>query len=963
VKLAASNSPIPGDTTHTTDKGDSYFDGIQFQKNAVDTSFNLINNSSFERGDASSSWPAYWQHSMGATDTWEGSSNSFSGAYAVSISNATAETGIASQNFIPYESTKDYTMTAFMKTVGSAAVGYIKIEEYDANKNLISVSPKSPNLSGNNDWKKMSVELPAGTAAVGTAYIRPVLMTGQAQGTVYFDDVRLQEGKVTTQYSYDTSHTWVQSKTDPLGNTTSYQYDAAGNVTQQTDPFGNITTTGYDSLDRVTSITPPGNNLKTSFGYDKDGNQTTITNTDVSGSTVYNQTKIDYNATGDVAALTDPLGHQIVNTYLPSGLLQDTTSGSGQKISYKYDNAGRVTDVYYNGTDSYQYSYDANNNVLTVKDLVQNRTWTGSYNELDLLKSWGDGTGSIAYALDASGNVTQKNLNLGTVTKNQTLTYNNINQPASLTDADGKTSKFLFNENGSLSNVQSGNGDTQTFLYDNANRITKVTNRTSSGAILSSYQYVDGIGNPGYNKNGQITAITDQSGQTLQFTYTANGQLLTETLPSGNTVTYSYDPLGNRTQRIEKKPDGTTVKTTTYGYDSTKSQLTQVDGTSLTYDVNGNLTANGTYLFVWDTQNRLTEIKNASDSSTVATYQYDAQNRRVQQTVNGVITNFLYDGKSNHVIAEYDGSGALTKYYTWSPQGQLLSITTGGSTYYTVRNAHGDIIQLTDASENVVATYTYDTWGNLISQTGAAASLNPYRYAGYRYDDTTGLYYLIARYYDPTVGRFISDDPSTTTTDYIYGANNPLSFVDQGGYWFLDVAFLVSDVIAFAQSPSLGAAAWVATDVISTAIPFGSVSAIAHSAQAIVKGAHAAVAARVIGKYDRIASKVMGNSVLKEASKASFKAADNVHSFKVSNKHLQSAGGNYRKFATDSVDEVNSTVKEGLQSPNAQFLPNNKPNSYKVITDLGRTIGTKGETKLQVIVGADGKIWTAYPIK
>ncbi|WP_445671299.1 hypothetical protein [Paenibacillus sp. FSL R5-0475] len=61
--------------------------------------------------------------------------------------------------------------------------------------------------------------------------------------------------------------------------------------------------------------------------------------------------------------------------------------------------------------------------------------------------------------------------------------------------------------------------------------------------------------------------------------------------------------------------------------------------------------------------------------------------------------------------------------------------------------------------------------------------------------------------------------------------------------------------------------------------------------------------------------------------------------------------------------DVNNIVKEGLKYSNAQFLPNNQPNYYKVIMDLGKSIGTKGETKIQVIVGADGKIWTSYPIK
>jgi RHS repeat-associated protein len=57
-----------------------------------------------------------------------------------------------------------------------------------------------------------------------------------------------------------------------------------------------------------------------------------------------------------------------------------------------------------------------------------------------------------------------------------------------------------------------------------------------------------------------------------------------------------------------------------------------------------------------------------------------------------------------------------------------------------------------------VAEYEYDAWGNILSQTGSLASENPYRYAGYRYDEVTGLYYLMARYYDTNIGRFITVD-------------------------------------------------------------------------------------------------------------------------------------------------------------------------------------------------------------
>ncbi|MBB6177498.1 YD repeat-containing protein [Anoxybacillus tengchongensis] len=72
-----------------------------------------------------------------------------------------------------------------------------------------------------------------------------------------------------------------------------------------------------------------------------------------------------------------------------------------------------------------------------------------------------------------------------------------------------------------------------------------------------------------------------------------------------------------------------------------------------------------------------------------------------------------------------------------------MAMKKGGATYFYHYNAHGDVIALTDAQGNVVARYEYDTWGQLLSQSGEMADENPYRYAGYQYDNETGLYYLI----------------------------------------------------------------------------------------------------------------------------------------------------------------------------------------------------------------------------
>lgn len=88
----------------------------------------------------------------------------------------------------------------------------------------------------------------------------------------------------------------------------------------------------------------------------------------------------------------------------------------------------------------------------------------------------------------------------------------------------------------------------------------------------------------------------------------------------------------------------------------------------------------------------------------------------------------------------------------------------------------------------VVASYLYDAWGNILQQSGSMATENPLRYKGYRYDVETGLYYLTARYYEPTEGVFLSQDPQGGSVEapisqngYTYAHNNPVMLSDPDG--------------------------------------------------------------------------------------------------------------------------------------------------------------------------------------
>ncbi len=155
-------------------------------------------------------------------------------------------------------------------------------------------------------------------------------------------------------------------------------------------------------------------------------------------------------------------------------------------------------------------------------------------------------------------------------------------------------------------------------------------------------------------------------------------------------------------------------------------------------------------------------------------------------TTSGGTIYFHYNG--DKVIYETDANNNIVAEYTWDQQGKPVTMTRNGATYYCHLNGHGDVTKLSDATGNVVASYQYDAWGNVISQSGTMASANPYRYAGYRYDEATGLYYLMARYYDAGIGRFITRDTfhgftgdPQSLNQYAYVYNNPLKFIDPSG--------------------------------------------------------------------------------------------------------------------------------------------------------------------------------------
>ena len=290
--------------------------------------------------------------------------------------------------------------------------------------------------------------------------------------------------------------------------------------------------------------------------------------------------------------------------------------------------------------------------------------------------------------------------------------------------------------------------------------------------------------------SGERLSVTELD-RTVEYTYDSLYRLTSETITKGKTkttYTYAYDSVSNRTL---KNVDGVE---TTYVYNEL-NQLVSEDGTTYEYDNAGNLVrvvgAGKTALYVYNADNKLVKATvQQGNNVVVETYTYDYAGNRTSKTttINNHVEKVYYlnDNSSlTNVLVEYSANGDEICYYTIGAD--LVSQEINGKVYVYLYDGHGTVRALANENGKVTDTYCYDAFGNLISSTGSTA--NSYRYCGEQFDSTTGLYYLRARYMNPSVGRFISMDTYQGSNadpislhKYLYANSNPVSNSDPSGY-------------------------------------------------------------------------------------------------------------------------------------------------------------------------------------
>ncbi|HLZ51002.1 MAG TPA: RHS repeat-associated core domain-containing protein [Candidatus Acidoferrum sp.] len=204
------------------------------------------------------------------------------------------------------------------------------------------------------------------------------------------------------------------------------------------------------------------------------------------------------------------------------------------------------------------------------------------------------------------------------------------------------------------------------------------------------------------------------------------------------------------------------------------NQLTTWGTANLFYDTNGNMTSDGTHSYTWDARNRLKQI----DLGNTASFTYDPFGRRATKSIVGTNTTFLYDGANT--VQEVIG-GTNTANSLSGGIDEVFQRTDSAGARSFLADPLGSTLALADSTGTLQTQYTFEPFGN--TTLSGSATTNSFAYTG-RELDASNLYYYRARYYNPQIGRFISEDPlGLGTNAYQYAAGNPVSFADPLGLW------------------------------------------------------------------------------------------------------------------------------------------------------------------------------------
>ena len=556
------------------------------------------------------------------------------------------------------------------------------------------------------------------------------------------------------EYTYDANDN-ILTKKDEEGNTETYEYDKLNNKTKYIDKNQNVTLYEYDNKNNLVKVKNALNET-TIYTYDNKGN--ILTQKDANLSTI----KYIYDVSGNEIKKIDQLENEDSKTYYPNGLLHTFTTNNGDIFTYEYDVHGRLISENV-GDDVTTYEYDNNGNKTTIGSI------TKTYDELNRLVTSTENSNTVSYIYN------DDTKEVVITDPNQNVTTEQYDKAGRLSKVinNGQTTEYVYNADGSLQK-QINDNTVSEYEYYKDKMLKHLTTKDESDIVIEENTYE-------YDGNNNVLKDNDKI-----YTYDALNRIKTS-----NDTEYTYDLAGNIATKTIL--DGNTIKATSYNYNN-KNQLLKVttlensvvtSESTYTYDLNGNqiqeVKDGQTIINTYSPRNELTKVEKGQ---TVSEYSYNAAGKRIQKVTDSNTTNFVYD--NDNVILELDENGNQVATNTYGIN--LIKRTTDEDVYY-VYNGHGDVTKVINLNNDTLNSYVYDEFGNIKQENGNFN--NPFKYAGYYYDKENNTYYLRARYYNPEIQRFISEDTYRGDLNdplslnlYTYVNNNPLIYHDPTGHFF-----------------------------------------------------------------------------------------------------------------------------------------------------------------------------------
>jgi RHS repeat-associated protein len=510
----------------------------------------------------------------------------------------------------------------------------------------------------------------------------------------------------------------------------------------------------------------------------------------------------------------NPANETVTRTYDAANRILEITDGLNRSSRFTHDNLDRVTEVRDALNGLRTYTFDANDNVTQVDDPNNHPVERNVYDLRNRLKTKTDAKNkNTTYSYDLVGNVTQVIDRKGQITQ---YTYDKLNRITQIRDHDNRITDYVYDLASNVARISDTQSGDMLMTHDALNRVTQVI--TAQGTMSYTYDALgrrltrslsgDDVTTYSYDKASRLKSVTLR-GKTVTYAYDPAGRLTEKVLPNGIKAIYSYDDADRLLSIAYSKLDASPIETINYSYDAASqrvqkslatgslqemastatydeaNRLTSItlDGEvwTLGYDDNGNLTsktgpASGTTSYAWNARNQLAAISGPAGN---ATFKYDARGRRIEKTIDGVTTVFLYDG--DQAVAELKGGAFDTVYHTGLALDEILAryAAIGNKTLLT--DALRSVVAQANDDQSIANFYAYAPYGQ--AATLGADLGNALQYTG-RENDETGLYYYRARYYDPAMRRFISEDPIGLAGGlnlFSYVGGNPISFNDPKG--------------------------------------------------------------------------------------------------------------------------------------------------------------------------------------